>query len=284
MAALDERTLGRWWADRSGRRIANLVLGLAAAAWLALLILPAGPMPGMAGRPWSESMELTASGGGGSMAHPGSAPGWSWTGLLLFTGLWALMMAAMMLPTAMPMIALYGTIARRQHPTSAGLRSAAFALPYAALWTVTGIPVYACAVAVGALVGSQPWAAKAGPYAVAATLLAAGLYQFTPLKRVCRTHCQSPLRFLTARWRPGWLGAARMGSVHAAYCCGCCAMLMIVLVVAGAMGLAWVLLIGAVVGLEKLSSRWPTSCGGAALIALGLAVVVSPSLVTSLRG
>ena len=90
------------------------------------------------------------------------------------------------------------------------------------------------------------------PLALGATLVAAGLYQFTPLKRVCLSHCRSPLSFVMRHWRSGRLGALRMGIVHGAYCLGCCWALFAVLVAAGVMSLAWMLLLTLVVFVEKV--------------------------------
>jgi Predicted metal-binding integral membrane protein (DUF2182) len=133
---------------------------------------------------------------------------------------------------------------------------------------------------------TSPTAGALLPYGVAGVLLAAGAYQFSPLKRVCLRACQSPLSFLMTRWRSGYGGTLRLGLAHAGYCVGCCWGLMAVLVAAGAMGLRWVLLIAVAVFAEKRLPRgqriaWAV---GAALIVLGLAVVVRPDLAAALRG
>jgi predicted metal-binding membrane protein len=125
-----------------------------------------------------------------------------------------------------------------------------------------------------------------GPYAVAAVLASAGAYQFTRAKRACLRRCRSPLSFLAARWRPGVAGALRVGMEHAGYCLGCCSMLMIVLVAAGAMGLPWVLLIAAAVFVEKIPS-WGEQAArilGVALVALGVVIATQPNLLVRLRG
>jgi predicted metal-binding membrane protein len=113
-----------------------------------------------------------------------------------------------------------------------------------------------------------------GPLVLGATLVAAGLYQFTPLKRVCLNHCRSPLAFVALHWRDGPGGAVRMGISHGAYCLGCCWALFAILVVAGIMSLAWMLLLTLVVFAEKVVPHGPrVSAGiGFALIALGLVV------------
>jgi predicted metal-binding membrane protein len=83
-------------------------------------------------------------------------------------------------------------------------------------------------------------------------LVVAGIFQLSPLKQVCLRHCRSSIGFLLGHWRPGWRGSLALGWAHAVYCLGCCWALMVVLVVAGAMGLPWVLLIAAAVAAEKL--------------------------------
>ncbi len=282
MAALADAPGANWWVDRSGRTAAGVVLAVAATAWVTMLVSPQTRMPGM-GRGIS-GMALTAPSDSMYMSA-GSSQGWRWSDLIAFTSAWALMMAAMMLPSATPMIALYSTVARRRGGRAVAARTTIFVAPYMALWALSGVGVYALTVWIDSLVRSYRWAHDSAPYAAAAVLMAAGIYQFTPLKRMCLANCRNPLNFLVSHWRSGFSGAARIGFAHAAYCFGCCALLMIVLVAVGAMGLAWVLLIAGAVALEKLTSRRPRSTiiAGIALIALGAAVALHPSLVRGLQ-
>jgi predicted metal-binding membrane protein len=189
------------------------------------------------------------------------------------------MMAAMMLPSAMPMIGLYGAT-HRSIAGGAALPVTLFVAIYLALWTATGVPMYFASVAWSAV------AARPRAYGAAAVLVAAGLFQLTPLKQACLASCRSPIGFLLGRWRPGWRGGLALGWAHAVYCLGCCWALMIVLVVAGAMGLSWVLLIGAVVAAEKMLPRgeWVARAAGVLLMLLGMAVAVRPELAAALRG
>jgi predicted metal-binding membrane protein len=122
------------------------------------------------------------------------------------------------------------------------------------------------------------------PYALAIVLLAAGTYQFSSLKRMCLHACQSPLGFLMGNWQSGHFGALKMGLKHALYCIGCCWGLMVVLVAAGAMALNWVLLIAVLVFAEKLFpyGEWTARVIGAALIIVGLLVILQPDLATIL--
>jgi predicted metal-binding membrane protein len=192
---------------------------------------------------------------------------------------WAVMMTAMMLPSALPMIGLY---AGTQRPASIPTRAvsvALFALTYLALWALTGIPVYLASLALMAV------SAGTLAYVVAGVLAMSGAFQLTPLKHVCLRHCRSPLGFLLGHWREGRTGALAMGWAHAVYCVGCCWALMVVLVVAGAMGLPWVLLVACAVAAEKLlpDGERVARLIGVALILLGVAVAIRPALAAALR-
>jgi predicted metal-binding membrane protein len=235
------------------------LLGVTAAAWLAMLRVPMGDQD-MAG------MEMVMT--------PTVADG------LTFALAWAIMMAAMMLPSAMPMIGLYAAMQRdASNATARTAAVSAFTAVYVMVWALTGVPIYVASVA---LMGV---AASTLAYTTAGVLIAAGIFQLSPLKQVCLRHCRSPLGFLLGHWRAGWRGAVSMGWAHALYCLGCCWALMVVLVVAGAMGLPWVLLIASVVAAEKILPRgeWVARTTGVGLALLGVAVVVHPSLATALR-
>ena len=120
----------------------------------------------------------------------------------------------------------------------------------------------------------------------AAMLVAAGIFQCTPLKQACLARCRSPLGFFLGHWQSGWRGGLALGWAHALYCLGCCWALMVVLVAAGAMGVSWVLLIAAVVAAEKVLPRGAliARAAGVALVLLGLAVAARPELAAVLRG
>jgi predicted metal-binding membrane protein len=200
---------------------------------------------------------------------------------LAFVAAWAVMMAAMMLPSASPMIGLYAATQRsgaRVVPRAAPV--ALFTLVYLALWAATGVPMYFASVALSAITSD------ARAYAVAGVLVVAGLFQFSPLKLVCLRRCRSPLGFLLGHWRVGWSGSLALGWSHAVYCLGCCWALMVVLVAAGAMGLIWVLLVAVVVAAEKVlpGGEWIARATGVALAVLGAAVAVRPALAMTLRG
>ena len=177
-----------------------------------------------------------------------------------YIGSWTLMMAAMMLPSVAPFALLYARGA------STAAAPGLLAAGYLGVWALVGIPAYALDRALG----------MEHPMATAAVLIAAGLYQLSPLKQACLRRCRSPVDFLVQHWRPGLGGAFRLGAHHGAYCLGCCIALMAVLVVAGGMGLAWVAAIALVVAAEKLLPHGPLlgKIGGVALIAAGIVVAL----------
>jgi len=198
---------------------------------------------------------------------------------------WAVMMAAMMLPSGLPMISLYGAIHRSKvapaHRVIAeGVSVAGFTAVYLVVWAASGVPVYLAHTALMAVPESG------FAYGIAVVLAAAGAFQLSPLKGACLRACRSPLGFLLGHWRPGRWGSLALGWYHAIYCFGCCWALMLVLVAAGAMGLRWVLLITAAVAAEKLlpGGEWIARATGMALVVLGVTVAVRPELAMVLRG
>jgi predicted metal-binding membrane protein len=174
---------------------------------------------------------------------------WDATHVFLLWAMWAVMMAAMMLPSATPTLLLYlrAALARDGGP-GAVLAVYALAGGYLSVWTAFSVAATLLQrlLATQGLLSPMMEPASAAPSAL--LLLVAGIYQLTPLKRVCLRSCRSPLSFLMRRWRTGWTGAYRMGVEHGAYCLGCCWALMLLLFAGGVMNLlviggltAWVL-------------------------------------------
>ena len=258
------------------------VVGLSIVAWV-MVIADAMRAGGM-------SMDSSSTMGDmamGNMAMGDSGGASSAAAALAFLIAWGVMMAAMMLPSAAPMIGLYGAIHRNAGRTGqGGVATSLFALVYVLAWLLFGIPVYGAQVAVNMLVDTVPALGGVVPYAIAVVLAVAGAYQLSPLKIACLRACRSPLGFLMARWRAGYLGTVRLALAHAIYCIGCCWALMVVLVAAGAMGLHWVLLIAALVAAEKLAPGGVVVArlAGVVLLALALLVAVNPAVVAALRG
>jgi len=192
--------------------------------------------------------------------------------------MWLIMMVAMMLPSAAPMILLYGKLARGARQQGGVFASTTlFAALYLAVWG--GFSAVAALIQ-WALVRSGAVSAMGlafGDRRVAgALLIAAGLYQLTPLKYNCLEKCRSPLSFLMRLWRPGLVGAARLGLTHGVYCLGCCAMLMALLFVFGVMNLAWVACLAIVVLIEKVvpGGQRIGWLAGIAALAAGVAMVL----------
>jgi predicted metal-binding membrane protein len=173
--------------------------------------------------------------------------------VLLLWAMWAVMMTGMMLPSASPMLLLYGAMARRSAQASAAAAIYAFAAGYLVVWAVFSAGVTAIQRVFAALLLVSPMMEITSSTASAALLLIAGLYQLTPIKLACLRTCQSPLGFLMSRWRKGSSGAFRMGLHHGAYCVGCCWALMLLLFAGGVMNLAVIAALTAFVALEKLA-------------------------------
>jgi predicted metal-binding membrane protein len=192
--------------------------------------------------------------------------------------MWFIMMVAMMLPSAAPMILLYGKLARGGRQQGGVFASTTvFAGFYLAVWggfSVLAALVQWALVRSGAIsdMGLAFGDARLG----GALLIAAGLYQLTPFKRACLEKCRSPLSFLMRLWRPGLFGAARLGLTHGLYCLGCCAMLMALLFVFGVMNLVWVACLAIAVLIEKVVPRGERigRLTGVAALAVGVAMVV----------
>jgi predicted metal-binding membrane protein len=181
---------------------------------------------------------------------------WNAVDVLLLFVMWAVMMVAMMVPTAASMILTYATLNRRQpgQPESL-LSTAVFLGGYLLVWS--GFSTLATLVQWGlhnaALL--SPMMVSSSPVLGGVLLLSAGIFQWTPWKYTCLKHCRSPLGFLMTDWREGTWGALWMGLRHGSYCTGCCWFLMALLFVAGVMNLLWVATITAFVLVEKMLPR-----------------------------
>jgi predicted metal-binding membrane protein len=194
-----------------------------------------------------------------------------------FLGTWTVMMAAMMLPSATPMILLHRLGADGRIRTQ--LWSAAFVAGYLIVWASVGIVVWGAAIAASAIVMPEQRA-----FAVAAILLLAGVYQFTPLKSTCLRACRTPADFLLTHWHRGLSGQLRLGIEHGLYCLGCCWALMTLFVGVGAMSLVWAVGIAIVVLVEKVRPEGVAfgRIAGVLLIAAAVIVFARPELAISL--
>jgi predicted metal-binding membrane protein len=206
-----------------------------------------------------------------------------WTGLGTlgwFLGVWVVMMAAMMFPSVAPTVALYARMTAERAP----LAPAFFTAGYLVTWAGAGALAFGIGYA-GGRVGGDPLAWEhAGRWVAGGTLLAAALYELTPLKDACLGKCRSPLGYLLGSWREGRAGALRMGAGHGAWCVGCCWALMASLFALGVMSIAWMAFVAGLIAVEKLVPwrRAATYGTAAILLALGVLLLAAPDAVPGL--
>jgi len=191
--------------------------------------------------------------------------------------MWSVMMVGMMSPTVAPVLLLFAGTSAGRAERGASPALVTFGLGYITVWV--GFSLCAALAQWGlheAALLSPAMSASSSRLA-GAILIGAGLYQLTPLKGSCLSHCQSPLGFIMSHWREGKSGAFQMGFRHGVYCLGCCWALMLVLFVVGVMNLAWVAVIGAFILLEKIgpSGAVVSRIGGVVMIAVGVAFIAA---------
>jgi predicted metal-binding membrane protein len=214
---------------------------------------------------------------GDRMAGMDAGPGADLGGLGFWVTTWVVMMAAMMFPSIAPMVVMYARIEEGQRargqPAEAGA-TAVFVGGYLLTWAAAGLVGYAIIETGRALdLGFLAWD-SGGPYVAGAVIVAAGIYQLTPLKDVCLRHCRSPMMFLLTRWKPGRAGALHMGVEHGGWCVGCCWGLMAALFALGVMSIGWMAFVAALIAFEKLLPWKAVANRGIAVlfVVLGLGV------------
>ena len=197
-----------------------------------------------------------------------------------FLGVWLVMMAAMMLPSVSPTVALYSRLTRTRAPQQPLL----FTTGYLLVWGVTGLVAFGVStVGRSVFADGLSWNGT-GHWVAGGVLLLAAAYELTPLKDVCLRRCRSPLGYLLGSWRNGSPGAVLMGAEHGLWCVGCCWALMAALFALGVMSIAWMAFVAGLIAVEKmLPWRRPATYGVAAvLLLLGLLLVVAPAAVPGL--
>ena len=209
-----------------------------------------------------------------AMAH------WTAWDLVLVFLMWAVMMVAMMVPAASPVILLFAEINRRRNEQQGTLvATGQFLLGYLAAWT--GFSVLATLAQWGLLTATlvSPMMESTSKALGAGLLLTAGLFQFSRLKYACLAHCRSPIGFLATEWRGGSRGAFKMGLKHGSYCLGCCWALMGLLFAFGVMNLLWVASISILVLAEKIapSKRLVSPAAGLVFIGWAAWIVFGPT-------
>jgi predicted metal-binding membrane protein len=180
---------------------------------------------------------------------------WDVPHLALLWAMWAVMMAGMMLPSASPLLLLYGVAARRSasEASAASRQIYALAAGYLSAWAAFSLGATALQRLLAKLVFDSSMMEVNSPVLGATLLFVAGVYQLTPFKHACLRTCRSPLGFLMSRWRPGLAGAFRMGLEHGVLCVGCCWALMLLLFAGGVMNLAVIGALTVLVAFEKLT-------------------------------
>ena len=238
-------------AARTRLWLVALLFALAAIGWWST----AARMQGMDDGPWTALGTL----------------GW-------FLGVWIVMMAAMMFPSLAPTVALYSKMTRDR------IAPLVFASGYLVIWGAAGAVAFVVAWAGDGIAGDVLAWERSGRWVAGATLLAAAVYELTPLKDTCLSKCRSPLGFLLGSWRDGRAGALQMGAKHGGWCVGCCWALMASLFALGVMSIAWMAFVAALIAVEKtLPWRRIATYGTAViLLALGLLVLVAPDAIPSL--
>ena len=195
-----------------------------------------------------------------------------------YVPVWVAMTAAMMLPSAAPMVVAHSEVERRRRDLGRAPKhgaSAAFVGGYLLAWTAFGVVAYALFEWIGSLdLDALSWG-RDGRYLAAAVIAVAAIYQLTPLKDLCLAKCRSPLAFVVGSWRDGRAGAVRMGVEQGAWCVGCCWALMATLFALGLMSIGWMVAIAGVVAAEKLLPWERVANRGVALLLVVLAAFVA---------
>ena len=200
-------------------------------------------------------------------------PVWTWRDVLLLFAMWSVMMTAMMLPSATPLILLYAAAARRSaEPDHAGRRIYALAAGYLAVWSLFSSVATVLQRALTSTTVLTPMMEPSSSTTVAILLGVAGLYQVTPLKRACLRACRSPLAFLLQHSRTGSAGAFSLGAAHGMYCVGCCWALMLLLFAGGVMNLTVILGLTAWVLVEKITPLGERMTMASGVVLVGAAV------------
>jgi predicted metal-binding membrane protein len=198
-------------------------------------------------------------------------------GFVIVFVMWAVMMVAMMLPSAAPTVLLFDALMRSRATSSTLPATGIFAGAYVVVWAAFSAVATIAHWALHQAGLVSPQMRSTSGVLAGLLLVAAGAYQMTPMKGACLQRCRSPIQFLTRYWRPGPAGALWVGLLHGGYCVGCCWALMGLLFVAGVMNLLWIGAIAALVLMEKLAffgTRVGRIASGVSLMAAGAVVLV----------
>ncbi len=192
--------------------------------------------------------------------------------------MWSVMMVAMMVPSAAPMVLMFATVNRRRREQQRPfVPTSVFLMGYVVVWSGFALAATLAQWGFHSAALLSPMMESTSAYLGAALVMGAGLFQFTPLKSACLTQCRTPLGFIMTEWRDGGRGALTMGLRHGAFCVGCCWVLMALLFVTGVMSLLWVAVIAGFILLEKVAPAGLrlSRLSGLTLVGFGLAILAS---------
>ncbi|MEX0852561.1 MAG: DUF2182 domain-containing protein [Bauldia sp.] len=245
---------------RRDRLIVVSALGLVVLIAAAYTVVRPGMAPTPSGVAGMDEMAMTM-----------TPSAWSAGYAVIMFLMWWIMMVAMMVPSASPMVLLYAAIQRKQAAADPVLAPAVFLSGYLAVWGVFSLAATLLQWRLEWATLISPVTLTAGKALGGAILIAAGLYQLTPVKYACLKGCREPARLISEHWASGNAGAFRMGVVRGAYCLGCCWFLMLLLFVGGVMNLVWIAGIAVYVLAEKTlpAGRWVANGAGVGLVAIG---------------
>lgn len=235
-------------------------------------------IPVAIGAAWAVAIAAEASGHAGAVHHhslvEGAQPLWTVLGLASLA--WLLHVAAVMLPSSLPMVRLFAAVSARQERPRAALGS--FVAGYAAIWLAFGLAALGLDAVVHEIVHAAPWLSERPWLPAAGVLAVAGAFQFSGLKDRCLDVCRHPAAFLLPRYRRGVAAAFRTGLHHGLFCLGCCWALMLLMFAAGLVDLRWMAVLGAVMIYEKIGTHGKrlTPIAGVTLLGLAATVVLQP--------
>jgi predicted metal-binding membrane protein len=201
-------------------------------------------------------------------------------GAPLFLATWATMMAAMMLPAASPMVDAFARVqASRRRTAAVSVPTVAFIAGYLAVWCSVGVVAFGATRGLERLAMDHEWLMDNGARLGGVLIVAAGIYQLSPLKQICLGRCRTPMSFIVTSWRDGAVGAVRMGLEHGLFCLGCCWLLFALLFPLGIMNVAVMAGVTLLIVAEKILP-WETvvvRAAAAILVGYGLLVLALPA-------
>jgi len=243
------------------------IVGVTALAWAYMFYLAWDMQRTMSAGSMQMGMEMAMS----------QVRAWGAVDFLLMFVMWAVMMIAMMVPTAAPMILTFAMINRRRlEQQQPFVPTSVFLSGYVLVWSVFAAGAALAQWGLNTASLLSPMMASTSPVLGGGLLMAAGVFQWSPIKYACLRHCRSPMGFIMTEWREGTRGALTMGLRHGAFCLGCCWVLMTLLFVLGVMNLLWIAALAAFVLIEKVApaGQWISRITGLLLVGWGVWMIV----------